>query len=215
MKRFFNERNVYLLLSVVIATGLWWYVSGARSPRVDRAGAKVVPVVPTIVGEPAYGYSLLGVRVIPAAVTITGDPRLLEPIQTVSTEPVIVSETHDFSRDVAVLAPPGIGAGMRVHVSVQIVPAVAVTVLRGVRVQVLDAPAGSTVGLLPATIEVHVQGPVLLVTRLRADHFTATVQAADLPVGQHRLAVKVTAPPQVEVLEVHPAEIVVTIRRGG
>jgi YbbR domain-containing protein len=148
-------------------------------------------------------------------VTITGDPRVLEPVQMVTTEPVNVAETHDFSRDVAVLPPPGVTSGVRVHVSVQIVPAVAVTVLRGVRVRVLDAPAGTTVVLVPGTIEVHVQGPVLLVTRLRAEQFTATVEAGDLPIGQHRLPVKVTVPAQVELLDVHPAEILVTIRRGG
>lgn len=217
MRRFVNERNIYLLLSLLIATILWLYVTTARSPRVDRAGAKVVPVVPAIVGEPAYGYSLLGVRVTPTAVSITGDPSLLAPVQTVTTEPVNVSgQSHDVGEDVSVLTPPGIQAGMRVRVSVQIVPAVAVTVLRGVRIQVLDAPAGTVIDLQPTTIEVHVQGPVLLVTRLRAEQFTATIEAADLPIGRHRLPVKeVTAPPQVDVLDVHPAEIVVTIRRRG
>ncbi|MGH2349351.1 MAG: CdaR family protein [bacterium] len=227
MRRFLNERNLYLLMSLVIATGLWGYVAIGRSPSVERATAKVVPVVPTIVGEPRFGYSLLGVQVNPATVSIRGDPRVLETVQRVTTEPINLSgATRDITQDVPIVTPQGIEAGTRVRVSIQIAPAVAITVLRGVRVQVLGAPAGTSVDLQPATLQVRVSGPVMLVTRLRADELTATLQTADLPIGQHTLPVRacmgtaptaavcVRGPAEIEVFDIQPAQLVVTIRRG-
>jgi YbbR domain-containing protein len=228
MRRFLNERNLYLILSFLIATGLWWYVASARSPRVERATAKAVPVVPTIVGEPRFGYSLLGVQVTPSTVSISGDPQRLETVRQVTTEPINLSgATRDISEDVPVVAPEGIEVGIRVRVSIQIAPAVAITVLRGVRVQIPDAPAGTSVELQPATLQVRVSGPVMLVTRLRADELTATLRIANLPPGQHTFPVRactgtavtgavcVRGPVEIEVFDVQPAQIVVTIRRGG
>lgn len=216
MRRFLNERNFYLLLSLVIAVVLWAYVTAARNPRLERATAKAVPVVPTIVGEPRLGFSLLGVQVTPAAVTIRGEPRQLETVQRVTTEPInMTGATRDIVQDVAVIVPAGTEVGVRVRVSIQIAPAIAITVLRGVRVQVVGAPPGTAVDLQPATVQVRVSGPVLLVTRLRADEFTATVQAADLAAGQHTLPVRVRGPAEVEVFDIQPAQIVVTVRRGG
>jgi YbbR domain-containing protein len=227
MRRFLNERNLYLLLSLVIATGLWYYQASARTPRLDRATAKAVPVVPTIVGEPRFGYSLLGVQVNPATVSIRGDPRILETVQRVTTEPINLSgATRDITQDVPVVTPPGIEVGTRVRVSIQIAPAVAITVLRGVRVQVLGVPAGTSVDLQPATLQVRVSGPVMLVSRLRADEMTATLQTADLPTGQHTLPVRACAgtavtaavcvrgPAAIEVFDIQPSQLVVTIRRG-
>jgi len=228
MRRFLNERNLYLLLSLVIASGLWYYVAGGRSPHVDRATAKAVPVVPTIVGEPRFGYSLLGVQVTPTTVSIRGDPQRLEAVEQVTTEPINLSgATRDITQDVPIVTPEGIEVTTRVRVSIQIAPAVAITVLRGVRVQVPDAPAGTTVEVQPATLQVRVSGPVMLVTRLRADELTATLRIGELPPGQHTLPVRactgtavtgavcVRGPAEIEVFDVQPAQIVVTIRRGG
>lgn len=217
MRRLLTERNLYLLLSLVIAVVSWGYVTVLRNPRVERASTKVVPVVPTIVGEPRFGYSLLGVQVTPAAVSIRGEPRQLEAIQRVTTEPInMTGATKDIVSDVAISAPLGVDAPPgRVRVSIQIAPAIAITVLRGIRVQVTDLPAGMTADLQPATVQLRVSGPVVLVTRLRADEFTATVAASDLPAGQHTLPVRVRGPAEIEVFDIQPAQVVLILRRGG
>lgn len=217
MRRFLNERYLILLLSLLIASLSWWYVTGSvRNPRLESATTKVVPVVPTIVGEPRFGYSLLGVQVTPAAVSIRGEPRQLETVEKVTTEPInMTGATRDVVSDVAVSAPLGVSVATgRVRVSIQITPAIAITVLRGIRVQVTDLPAGMTADLQPATVQVRVSGPVVLVTRLRADEFTAIVTAADLAAGQYTLPVRVRGPADIEVFDIQPAQVVLTLRRG-
>lgn len=216
MKRFLNERNLSLLISLLLASLAWYYVTVNRNPRVERATTKVVPIVPTIVGEPRFGYSLLGVQVTPAAVSVRGEPRQLESIQRVTTEPInMTGATKDIVSDVAISAPLGVDVPPgRVRVSIQIAPAIAITVLRGIRVQITDVPAGMTAELQPATVQLRVSGPVVLVTRLRADEFTATVAAADLSAGQHTLPVRVRGPADIEVFDIQPSQVVLTLRRG-
>ncbi|MDQ7844607.1 MAG: CdaR family protein [Armatimonadota bacterium] len=211
-----NEQTLLLVLSFLISVALWAYVTSARITPAPQATTKVVAVVPAITGEPAYGYSLLGIRVTPLTVTLTGPPAVLAPIQSVSTEPVnIGGQTRDFVQEVAVLPPPGTQVGGRVRVAVQIVPAVAVTTVRGIPVQVPPLPGGYVAEVQPDRVAVEVQGPVTVVNRLRAADFTARVDGLEATVGRQRAQVRVQAPPQVEVLNITPAGVTVTVRRGG
>ena len=212
--RLLNEQTALLLLSFVISVSLWAYVTTARMADTPRATTKVVAVVPAIVGEPAYGYSLLGIRVTPQTVTLSGNPRVLAQIQTVATEPVnIAGVTRDFVQEVAVIAPPQVEVSGRVRVAVQVAAAVAVTTVRGIRVQAPRVPAGVTVAIQPDIIVVQVQGPVTLVNRLRAADFTARVDGLDFTEERQRAQVKVQAPPQIEVLSITPPGVTVTVKK--
>jgi len=211
-----NEQTMLLVLSFAISVTLWAYVSSGRTAPVPQATTKIVAVIPSITGEPAYGYSLLGIRVTPLAVTLTGPPASLVQVQTVATEPVnIGGQTRDFVEEVAVLPPPGIQVSGRVRVAVQIVPAVAVTTVRGIHIQMPRLPAGYVAEVQPDRVAVEVQGPVTLVNRLRAADFTARVDGLDVAEGRQRAQVRVQAPPQVEVLSITPAGVTVTVRKGG
>jgi YbbR domain-containing protein len=98
---------------------------------------------------------------------------------------------------------------------VQITPAIAVTTVRGIRVQPPEVGAGLIIDIEPALIQVQVQGPVTLVNRLRASDFSARLDGATVEEGRRRAQVRVQAPPQVEVLSIVPAAVVIIVRRGG
>lgn len=220
MRRLLSEQNLLLLLSFMIAVTSWYYVTTSRSPRAGRTTTKTVAVVPTIVGEPAYGYSLIGIRVYPLTVDISGDPVQLAQVDRVVTDHVVISgATRDVTRDVAVVGPPELvkSVRVRVRVDVQIAPAIAVTVVRGVRVHVQNAPRGLLAQVEPDRVEVQVQGPVTVVSRLRAADISARVDGATFAEGRVRVLIKrsdVQAPPQVEVLEIRPSAVTVVVRRG-
>lgn len=216
LRRILSEQNLLLLLSLLIATVAWYYVTTAVAPQAVRVTTKVVPVVPAVVGEPLYGYSLQGVQVAPPIVTLSGDPELLRQIDTVTTEAVVVTGANrNVIRDVRLVGPPEIVKTTRVKVSVQIVPAIQVTVVENVRVQVRNAPRGVLVRVEPVMVDVEVQGPVTVVSRLRATQLEAIVDGTDFTVGQRRIVPEVKAPPQVEVLSVRPAMVVVVVRKGS
>lgn len=214
MRRVLSEQNLMLVLSLVIATSLWFYVASLRNPA-EFATTKPVAVLPTIVGEPAHGYSVLGVRVTPPTVSVSGDPARLATVQTVVTEPVnITGAIRDVIQEVSVVSPRGLTVSSRVRVAVQVAPALAVTLVRGVRVELRNAPPGAVAEARPSTIQVQVQGPVSIVSRLRPEDFLARVDG-EFKEGRRRMKIVIEAPAQVEVLSVMPAEVMVTVRKGG
>lgn len=214
--RLLNEQTALLLLSFVVSLSLWMYVTTLRTAESPQATTKVVAVVPAIIGEPAYGYTLLGIRITPQTVTLSGSPRALASVQNVITEPVnIAGVTRDFVQEVAVVAPPEVEVSGRVRVAVQVAAAVAVTTVRGIKVQPPRAPAGMSVSLQPSTVMIQIQGPVNMVNRLRAADFTARVDLVDFEQERQRAQVRVQAPPQIEVLSITPAGVTVTVKKGS
>ncbi len=215
MRRFASEQNLFILLSLGIALTMWFYVTVSQNAGTGRL-AKTVIVDPNIVGEPANGYSVLGHRVTPQIIAVSGDPKLLEQVQSVTTEPVDISgAAHNVVREVAVVPPASLRAFGRVRVIVEIVPTVGSTIVQGVRVQVLKLPDGLVAQVQPVTVQVQVQGPADVVGRLQARDFSVKVDGTGLAAGRHRIRVDVQGPPQVEVLAVTPEMVVVTVRKGG
>lgn len=215
-RRLFSEQNLLLLLSFVIAVTSWYYVVITQNPRVPQTTAKAVAVIPEIDGEPAYGYGLLGVRVTPPTVTLSGLPEELATIETVRTEPVMITgATKDVVREVGLVGPPEFSRSTRVRVAVQIAPAIAATVVRGVKVQVQNAPAGLIARVVPATVDVQVQGPVSIISKLRPEDLLARVDGKDFSTGQRRVTLQVQTPREVTVLTIKPAAVLVVVIRKG
>ena len=205
MRRLLSEQNLMLVLSLAIATSLWFYVTSSRNPA-EFATTKPVAVLPTIVGEPADGYSVLGVRVTPLTVSVSGDPARLATVQTVVTEPVnITGAIRDVIQEVTVVSPRGLTVSSRVRVAVQVAPALLVKLVRGVRVELRNAPPGAIAEVNPSTIQVQVQGPPSIVSRLRPEDFLARVDG-EFTEGRQRMKIVIEAPAQVEVLTVRSEE---------
>lgn len=214
--RFLNEQTGLFLLSLFIGFTLWSYITAGRTPAVEQSTTRLAAVIPAIAGEPAYGYTLLGIRVTPQTVTVVGDPKTVVQVGSVSTETVNISgATRDFVQEVAVVSPAGVRVAGRVRVAVQIVPAIAVTTVRGIRVQPPEVGNGLVVEIEPALVQIQIQGPVTLVNRLRAADFSARLDGQTVEEGQRRAQVRIQAPPQVEVLSIVPPSVTITVRKGG
>lgn len=214
--RFLNEQTGLFLLSLFIGFTLWSYITAGRTPAVEQSTTRLAAVIPAIAGEPAYGYTLLGIRVTPQTVTMVGDPKTVAQVGSVSTETVNISgATRDFVQEVAVVSPAGVRVAGRVRVAVQIVPAIAVTTVRGIRVQPPEVGDGLVVEIAPALVQIQIQGPVTLVNRLRAADFSARLDGQTAEEGQRRAQVRIQAPPQVEVLSIVPPSVTITVRKGG
>lgn len=214
--RFLNEQTGLFLLSLFIGFTLWSYITAGRTPAVEQSATRLAAVIPALAGEPAYGYTLLGIRVTPQTVTMVGDPKTVAQVGSVSTETVNISgATRDFVQEVAVVSPAGVRVAGRVRVAVQIVPAIAVTTVRGIRVQPPEVGNGLVVEIEPALVQIQIQGPVTLVNRLRAADFSARLDGQTAEEGQRRAQVRIQAPPQVEVLSIVPPSVTITVRKGG
>jgi YbbR domain-containing protein len=216
-RRLFTERYLLLVLAFLIAVTSWYYVVSSENPRVPRTTSKLVAVIPAIAGEPAYGYGLLGVRVAPPTIIIAGAPEVLAQIDSVRTDPVdVTGATKDVVREVGLVELPEVVHPSRVRVVVQVAPAITVTVVRGVKVRVEHTPAGLAARVEPGTVEVQVEGPLAILSKLRPEELVARVEGTELSEGRRHVAPTVQTPPNVKVLSIRPVVVqVVVIRKGG
>jgi len=94
-------------------------------------------------------------------------------------------------------------------------PAIAATTVRGVRVQVQNAPAGLVTRVEPATVDVQVQGPVSIINKIRPDDLLARVDGTTFSTGRRRVTLTVQTPPEVTVLAIKPAAVLIVVIRKG
>ncbi len=212
-----GERWLLFLLSLAIATGLWFSVKeGTRQVIFSgRPGAalRTVPVVPALVGAPADGFAVRGVDVRPPLVMLAGPMAVLEKIDTVSTAEVNIGGARaDITRTVELRLPPGVRSIGAVTVSVRIVTAT-LRFIRETPVELQRLPDGLRAEAAPAVVTVEVEGPAALTGALRPADLRAVVDGAALAPGTYRIRPQVQVPSGVRVVALRPREIVVTVRR--
>lgn len=169
--------------------------------------SRVLPVTPTLTGEPAEGFKLIGARVTPDTVEITGAQSLLRDLTEVQTDLVDISGIR-ADRDMHVpLALPSrtLTASSRgpVEVHVDVEPVRADRHFNDVPVSV-SAPGWRA---SPATAHVVLMGPLVELTALRAAAVSLRVELPDPP-PEHAIRVgQADGPPRLVVVHPGSAEI--------
>lgn len=177
--------------------------------------SKTLPVRPRIDGSPAVGRQIRSVLARPATVTLQGSPDVLGSVTAVETEPLAIddlSETKEFR--VTLVIPDGTaladGEPEQVRVTVEVEPAA------GSRTFVTGVTCRGTSGgdaCLPALdqVAVTVSGALGVLDGLSAADLTPFVDVRGLDPGTHSVPASVTLPDGVELVDISPARIDVTI----
>jgi YbbR domain-containing protein len=179
----------------------------------EPSGSKVVPVVPSLEGEPADGFVVGTVSAEPSTVEVLGPVSVLSRLTQAITEPVTVK-----------------GASAPVTESVNIGVADAAVRLREpqtarVAVAVTPAPVEWSVGdiavkphnvrgraqVTPARVTAWVRGPREAITS-DSTMFDASVELEGLQIGDYELPVTIVAPARVGVVRLEPSEVKVRVR---
>jgi YbbR domain-containing protein len=179
----------------------------------EPSASKVVPVVPSLEGEPADGFVVGTVAAEPPTVEVLGPATVLSKLTQAITEPVSVT-----------------GASAPVIESVNIGVADASVRLRQpqtarVAVSVSPAPVEWSVGdiavkphnvrgrvqLTPTRVTAWVRGPREAMTS-DSNMFDASVEVEGLQAGNYQLPVTVVAPARVGVVRLEPSEVRVRVR---
>lgn len=214
----FSERSLLLLLSLIIATALWYFVRDVTRVTVPaRPGTvvKTVPVVPTVTGKPAEGFALEGFDVDPTAVALVGPPGVMNDITAAPTQPIdIAGARTDVTRMVDFRLPPAVLTRGSALVTVRISSQVVRSFVDDVEVVLEGITANRRVQVDPAFITVEIEGPAEVVTALSPSKLRATINVGVLDPGRHGVRPKIKAPGGVVVLGLKPSAVTVTIRRG-
>lgn len=178
---------------------------------------KRVAVLTQLDGSPAQGYEVVDRTILPATVLIDGPDELVEPLISVSTEPIdITGVSETLTRRVAIVGlPEGVhvldSADEAVDVVVQIrqlgvrqpLPAQAITVI--------GLSDGLTIEVNPDAVEVTVVAPESMLGGLTTSVLTVQVNVTGLGPGTYTLEPVVALPPGVTWVASDPSTVTVVI----
>lgn len=158
-----------------------------RTVRVafDNVATKVVEVVPSTVGRPAYGFVATEIKPVPASVQVRGGSRVLAALRSVSTVAMpLDGKTETFEAPVELDVPEGVAIDppQRVDLRVKIGEELVIRSVPGIAIEVrTEDAAGLKYTSNPALIDVTLTGALLAVERAKAGmRLVVTVGPAEL-----------------------------------
>lgn len=187
-----------------------------RIPINPIVGLKLVPVLGTIEGFPAPGYTVVNIRSNPPLINLTGSSGTLDTVDQVSTAPVDISGASGLiTRTVPLRFPlgtsPQAGEPSEATVTVEIAP-----LNRVFQVQ-LPVPVQATnignvlVSISPGVVQAQLAGSNEVLNQLNTATLLATVDVGRLGPGTYQLTPQLTPPNGVTLVGTLPV-VTVTLR---
>jgi YbbR domain-containing protein len=174
--------------------------------------AKVVPVVPSVVGTPPPPLAVTDISTDPATVTLQGPAHVLQGVTAVSTAPVNLRNAKtDFTQQVGLQIPTGTSTSVsHVTVAVRLGGGSLSTVFQ-VPVQVVGVRRGVRLRVVPSLVDVQVEGPTAVVGRLTAASIHIVVDAGGRGAGRYQVTPQAQLPQGVRVVNLHPTQVTVIL----
>jgi YbbR domain-containing protein len=186
-------------------------------PIVSIAGIKRVPIVPSVVGEPASGYVVAGLSVTPQFARLAGGSGSLESVQSITTEQMnIAGASGTITRVVDLRAPEETpllsGEPVSATVTVRIEPiARPFQLTLPVPVQLIDIGPGLLGSANPLIVEITIAGNAAQLGALDPTALIGTVSARGLGAGIYSIAPSFNLPRGVELVG-DPPKVTVALR---
>jgi YbbR domain-containing protein len=180
------------------------------------ASYKMLPIVPTISGQPAPGFGTTAILVKPSDLTVYGSPHALNVLNSLNTAPVHVgglgAGRHTFV--VGLQLPDGVSTyRRRVHVIVMVGP-VPGTESIPVAVVPINVVTGAMVTAKPGAVLVTISGPAPQLASAGAQ-VRATVNLKGVGPGTHTVKPQLRVPRGFMIQSWSPHAVTVTVRRVG
>jgi YbbR domain-containing protein len=180
----------------------------------EESATKVVPVVPTVEGDPAEGYVVGTVTASPATVTVIGPVSALTDLTEAITEPLSVAGASLPVRESVTIgvADPAVRLREPQNAVVSVDIAAAPVDRRIADVEVIARSAGSRGSrIVPPRVAVVVRGARGVVDQMNPSALEAAVDLEGLGQGQYQLPVRVVPPQHVTVVRVEPPQVRVRV----
>jgi YbbR domain-containing protein len=179
----------------------------------ESSGSKMVPVVPTVEGEPADGFVVGTVTAEPSTVEVLGPVSVLSKLTQAITEPVMVTGASAPVTETVNIGVADTSLRLRMpqmaRVAVVVAPAPVEWSVGGIAVKPRNATG--RVQVVPTRVTAWVRGPREAMTS-DGGMFDASVDVEGLKPGEFQVPVTVVAPARVGVIRLEPSEVKVRIR---
>lgn len=182
----------------------------------ERSVTKVVPVEPTLDGQPAPGFEIERVTTEPSEVEIVGPETAVRDMKQAITEPVQIEGATQSIRESVTIGTPNSAARLRVarnaRVLVEVVPVRTERTLVRIPVRMQNLRPGLTARSSPSLVAVTARGAEDVLARISSDDFETFVDLSGLGPGRYTLPVRVAEPPGVAVVRTEPSQVEISIR---
>ena len=191
-------------------------VAKVRVPIVQEVFRRTASILPDVVGTPADGYRVRTVRATPATVEVLVSVDVLDDEVEVKTVPLDISGMDTNLSTIAELvfgddAPAASDTETAVRVVVVIEPLITTVTLP---VEVLTEGVAEDLRLAvasPTSVDVTLRGPVAIVSELAGPLSPIVVDLSAYGIGRHRIDLRWNAPIGLELIELAPDRMIVTL----
>jgi YbbR domain-containing protein len=177
--------------------------------RFEPSATRIVPVIPSVEGEPAPGFIVGKISADPATVEIVGPESLLRRVTEAITEPLWVGSARtDVQSNVIVgVADDGVRlkSAKTAVVSVAILSAPAERQLAAVPVRTRNLSTGLKVTVTPPAVKVRVRGTRDAVAKISESSVVAYVDLEGIGRGDYGLPVRLEPAANVGIDQLDPA----------
>lgn len=176
--------------------------------RFEPSATRIVPIQPSVEGEPAVGFIVGEITAQPRLVEVVGPESALRRVEEAITEPIWVGSASSAVKSTVVLGVAESGVRVKTTrsaiVTVAIVPAPETRMLSGVPVRLRNLATRLTARVVPATVTVRVRGVKAVVEKLRGASVVAYVDVNGISEGDYGLPVRLEQTKDVGVDQVDP-----------
>ncbi len=180
----------------------------------SQVRSETVPVNPILKDNPASGYRITSIDVTPSVVTVSGQADALAALKgQVNTKAIsIAGATGDVSVNVALDLPSSVTADTTVPIAVVVhLRSPDSTLSVSAAVVPVGARSDLTYTLSTPSVIVTLGGATAALNALDTSTLVTNAQVGGLGAGSYTVIVSVTVPPGIKVVNITPAQIVVTV----
>jgi YbbR domain-containing protein len=181
--------------------------------RTEKEAVRELVVVVDKIGEVPEGMRLNSLGVFPDTVKVRGPRSIVEPMQSIETESLDLSQLNSSTRKEVMLKPLSslvtLGVNL-VTADISISPIPMQKTFSSLDVEVL-APEGFAATVEPSRATVVVEGPTNIIKNISREGVHLIADARKLPGGKHELALQSDFPDEVKVLRTDPPVVWVIV----
>ncbi len=193
------------------------HVSPATTTLVfEQSVSRMIPVAPSVDGDPAPGYVVERVVVDPPEIEVTGPQSALRgPLQAM-TEPVSIQGVTDTVRETVTIGLPNNALRIQqprpARITVEIAPVPAERKFERVPVRARNLGPKLSFQAAPAEVAITVRGPEAGLKVLDLDSLETSVDVNGLGPGRYNLPVHVAGSKLFVVVQITPAQVQVRLK---
>ncbi len=183
----------------------------------EQSMTRVIPVAPSVEGDPAPGFVVERVIVDPPEIEVIGPQSALRGTLQAVTEPVSIQGATDTVRETVTIGMPNNALKLQnprpARLTVEIAPVPADRKFDRVPVRVRNLGPKLSFQVVPAEAAITVRGAANLVNALDADRLQASIDVGGLGPGRYTLPVHVAGSKEFVVTRTEPAQVQVRITK--